>query len=303
MSPIENMKKLSPEIKLKIIELSKCFWYWRSFYNFYAQILGTTAQKLESRFPKENFTKYRATEMILESLEEKGEISKIHEILSCFYKLQKPFEEKDNPNYAEAKLLLNEFKQLVGRDVVEEEIEGKEFKKNLEQKIEESSMVKQRRENLEKYKTEFLNYCNIKSQKEKQERGYWLERCFFDILGLENFEHKRPYKTETEQIDGHFKFNKFDYLVELKWVSDPISQEDISIFDGKLSNKGQSTRGVIVSISGFGDSAIKKAETTPPKLIFLDGTEFMMLLENRVSFFDLFTTREDTFVRQGKIYK
>jgi len=138
---------------------------------------------------------------------------------------------------------------------------------------------------------------------EKQDRGYWLERIFFEILELENISYKKSYKTQNEQIDGHFKFNSFDYLVEIKWTEDPVKQKDISIFEGKLRTKGQSTRGFILSISGFDESATRAATKDNPMLIFMDAAEFIAILSGYISFGDQFISKEDALVRLGKVYR
>lgn len=297
-----RIKKVSPEVRLSIINLSKCFWYWGSFYNFYAQILEVPKRKLELRFPKDSFNKYSASETILEELEEHGNIEKIKEVISAFYNLRKPFDDNDNIKFKEAEQELKYFKSLVGRDVVEEEIKNRDFVINLENKRKSSLLEKEKIKKINEIRDKFLLYAKDIGQK-KQERAFWLERIFYDILELEQIDHKKSYKTTNEQIDGHFKFNKFDYLVEIKWTNNQVLQEDVSIFEGKLSSKGQSTRGFILSISGFSDGAVKKAMTTPPKIIFMDGTEFMAVLNGYNSFYDLFISKEDGFVRLGKVYK
>lgn len=298
-----KIKKITPEVRLKIINLSKCFWFWGGFYNFYAQILSIPKRKLELRFPKDNYSKYSVSEIILDELEEQGNIEKIKEIVSAFYNLRKPFDENDNPNFKDAKQELKDFKDLVGKDVIEEEIEKKEFIIDLENKRKNSLLEKEKIKKINEMKDTFLLYSRDTEQRKKQERAFWLEKAFYDVLELEQIEHKRPYKIPAEQIDGHFKFNKFDYLVEIKWTNKQVSQEEVSIFEGKLDSKGQSTRGFVLSISGFNNSAVKKATTTPPKIIFMDATEFMSVLDGRNSFYDLFMSKEDNFVRLGKVYR
>ena len=297
------MKKKLPEIRLKIINLSKCFWFWSSFYNFYAQILSISKRKLELKFPKEFNNKYHATEIILDELESHGNIEKIEEIASAFYNLREPFDKEKNPKFEEAKQELKDFRNLLGDDVLETELKKKDFKKEIEKRRNKDLLEKAKIDKIRKIKDTFLKYTKETGQPKKQERGFWLERIFHEILELEQIEHKKSYKTETEQIDGYFKFNKFDYLVETKWTDNLVTQNDISIFDGKLLNKGQSTRGFMLSISGFTDSAVKRATTTPPKIILMDGSEFLSILENYYSFYDLFTTKVDNFVRFGKVYK
>jgi len=297
------MKKISPQIKLKIIELSKCFWYWNSFYSFYSSVLGISKRKLEIKFPKDSYNKYSATETILEELEENNQTDKIKEIISNFYKLDKPFDKNDNPKYNEALQDLKAFKENVGKDIIEEEIQKRDFEKNLEKQRKEDLIEKERRNKIEKIKNEFYDFSKVTEQRKKQERGYWLEKNFYELLELENIEHGKPYKNKNEQIDGHLKFKSFDYLVETKWTESQVKQKDISIFEGKLATKGQSTRGFILSISGFDDSAIQSAQNGTPRIIFMDAVEFISILELRCKLYDILLTKENNLVKFGKVYK
>ncbi len=293
-------KRILPEIKLKLISLSaKCFWYWSSYYSFYGSILGISARKLELKFPKDN--KYKVTESILEMLEEENRIDEINNIISSFYKLDNPFDKNDNNKYTEAQSELVEFKKSVGKDVVEEEIKKKEFAKNIQQSKNKSDLEKEKSKKIEELKEKFFRYS--RENNKAQERGYWLEEVFFKVLDLEQVENTKPYKTKTEQIDGHFKYNKFDYLVEIKWQKSEIKQKDIDIFDGKLRSKAQSTRGLFLSISSFSDSAIAAAQNkNSPRIIFMDVQDLISLLERRMTFLDIFKTKEDKFVRLGIVY-
>lgn len=295
-------KKISPEIKLKIIDLSECFWFWRNYYSFYSSILGISKNKLENRFPRDAYNKYQATEAILDELEEGGNVDRIKEIISAFYRLEKPFDKDDNPKYEKATETLKEFKELVGKDVIQEEINKKEFRERLEKSKISDSLEIERNNKIEEIKKGFFEYCKETTHGKKQERAFWLEEKFYDLLGLERIEHTRPYRTKYEQIDGHFKFKSFDYLVEIKWTADQVQQSDISIFDGKIETKGQSTRGFLLSISGFSESAICAATKKSPRLIFMDASELLSVLEGRNSFYDVFCTKEDRLVRLGKVY-
>lgn len=297
------MKKISPEITLKIIALSKCFWFWASYYNFYSTILGISARELELKFPRGIYKKYQVTESILNELVETKRLEKIKEIISVFYQLRTPFDKDDNPKYEEAVRELKDFKDIVGHDVIEMEIKEKEFQQKIKKRKKEDVISKEVKAELNTLKNIFIKYSQMTDQKDKQERGFWLEKAFFKVLELEKFDFSNPYRTEYEQIDGHFKFESFDYLVEIKWTHDLVKQRDISVLDGKIKKKAQSNRGCIVAISGFDKSAIDFATRDNPNLIFIDGNEIMQILEQYVTFYDLLKSKEDNLVRFGKVYK
>jgi len=111
-----------------------------------------------------------------------------------------------------------------------------------------------------------------------QARGYKLETLFFDLLRLCEFECTPPYRHPGEQIDGHFRYEKFDYLVEAKWTEGPSKQESLSIFDGKIRGKAQSTRGFFISASGFDENAVGKFSGDAPRIVLMTGEDLALVL-------------------------
>ena len=138
-------KSISPDIKLKLIELSgKCFWFWSTYYNFYSAILETSSGRLEKRFPRDQYNKFKATEILLDELSESGKEKSIKEIISAFYKMGAPHDKGENPNYEDAKLLLRDFKQTVGKDVVEEELKNQKFQEGLKESKKKGDIEKEK---------------------------------------------------------------------------------------------------------------------------------------------------------------
>ena len=75
-----------------------------------------------------------------------------------------------------------------------------------------------------------------------------------------------------------------------------------TIFDGKIRGKAQSTRGFFLSINGFSENAVVKFSGDSPRIICMDGQDLMLILEERVTFYDLMKLKTDHFVRKGNIY-
>ncbi|MCI5050868.1 MAG: restriction endonuclease [Candidatus Pacebacteria bacterium] len=290
------MKKISPNIKIKIIELSCCFWYWKSFYLFYASILDISAYDLEKKYPKTIYNKYSATEAILDLI--KNDEKKIIEVVKAFYELDKPFEKEDNNKYIEATKKLADFKKSVKKYIQNLQATDRVDSQEIEKIRKENSIEREKTKILDAICTEFYQRANQNTMEQKQQRGFWLEKIFYEILELENIEHTKSYKTKSEQIDGHFKFKSFDYLVEIKWTEDRVKQKDVDIFLGKIKKKAQSNRGCILSMSGFDESAIE-ASKTDRNLIFIDATKFISIIERRITFYDVMKDAEDTLVRHG----
>ena len=84
-----------------------------------------------------------------------------------------------------------------------------------------------------------------------QSRGYGLEEILVELFAMSEITYRPPYKTQTEQIDGHFNFRAFDYLVEARWRRDPPAEADLAVLKSKADKKITSTRGLFVSIQGF----------------------------------------------------
>lgn len=134
-----------------------------------------------------------------------------------------------------------------------------------------------------------------------QERGYRLEKLFFELLRINEIEYSPPYKTSGEQIDGHFKYEMFDYLCEIKWTSEITKQLDLSIFDGKIRGKAQSTRGLFLSASGFDANAINKFSGDSPRILLMNGEDLAFILNGNYLLYDALKAKIDALVRYGKI--
>ncbi len=135
-----------------------------------------------------------------------------------------------------------------------------------------------------------------------QQRGFKLEALFFDLLHLAEFDHTKPYRTsDGEQIDGHFKYDKFDYLVEVKWIAGPTKQKDLSVSDGKIRGKAQSTRGLFLAANGFDDNAVNKFSGDAPRIVLMTGEDLAIILNDTMPIFDVMKAKVDAIVRYGNI--
>ena len=154
---------------------------------------------------------------------------------------------------------------------------------------------------LEELNKTFLNLFSSNSIT-PQQRGLNLEPLFAELVRINEFEYHKSYVLEGEQIDGYFKYETFDYLVELKWTAETTKQNDLSIFERKLRGKGQSTRGLFLSINGFDENAINKFSNDNPRIILMNGEDLMYILNGSKSFYDVLKAKIDAFVRMGNIY-
>lgn len=292
-------KRISFELKELMVSLSgTCFWFWNSYYSFLDSC--GVPKSLQQRFPKESFNKYQVMRNILSVLEENGKIEIINNIISNFFRLRNAVD-KDSLDQKKAKELLGEFRELVGSDPIDLEIKKREQEKAKETYSKTIIEKCSQKERLEALNSEFIRLAS--SQEETpQKRGFKLETLFFDLLQLNEFTYSKPYRTpDGEQIDGHFQYEKFDYLVEAKWVDGLTKQKDLSIFDGKIRGKAQSTRGLFLSANGFDENAVVKFSGDSPRIILMTGADLAMILNGQVLLYDAFKAKIDAIVRYGNI--
>ena len=293
-------KKLGYEAKEKIVALSgACFWYWNSFYSF----LDTCGvpKALQNRYPRDAYNKYTMMRSILGDLEQAGNLELIGSIASAFYRLKGPID-RDNLDEKKAKKLLEEFRNLLGDDPIEAEIEKRERERAKTAYEQKTAIRHAQAKRLEDINAEFIRLAST-NDLTPQKRGFRLEDLFFDLLHFNELEHTRPYRTPNgEQIDGHFRYEKFDYLVEAKWTKEPTKQEDLSIFDGKIRGKAQSTRGFVISANGFDETGVTKFSGDAPRIVLMNGEDMALVLGGQVLFVDAMKAKIDAIVRYGNIY-
>ena len=291
--------RINYNVKTKMVELAgACFWYWSSFHAFLDS--SGIPKSLYGRYPKGAFNKYDVMRNVLGILEDRNDTEKIDAVVSNFYRLKSAVD-RDKLDNERAKRLLQEFREAIGNDPIETEIRRKEQERARESYRDsvENRRAKDRR--LSDLNRRFLELTTADSDT-AQQRGFELERLFFDLLQFAEFEYTAPYRTsDGEQIDGHFRYEKFDYLVEVKWTAGPTKQKDLSVFDGKIRGKAQSTRGFFLAANGFDNDGVNKFSGDAPRIVLMTGEDLAVVLDGRLPFFDVMKAKIDAIVRYGNI--
>lgn len=292
-------KKISFEAKEAMVELSgACFWFWNGFYSFLDSC--GVPKTLQNKYPRTAYNKYTMMRAILGELDQSGNLELIGAIASGFYRLKGAID-RDQLDHKKAKRLLDEFREAMGDDPIEAEIKKREQERA---KVSHENSIADRQaknKRMEELNDEFLG-LTVAANITPQQRGFKLEQLFFQLLHISELEHKKPYRTPgQEQIDGHFTYEKFDYLVEVKWTEGLTKQPDLSVFDGKIRGKAQSTRGFFVSANGFDNTAVQKYSGDSPRIILMTGEDLALILSGRVLFVDAMKAKLDAIVRLGNI--
>ena len=292
-------KRLSFEVKEQMVTLAgACFWFWNSFYSFLDSC--GVPRPLQQRYPRDSHNKYQVMRNILGDLEDMGRDDVIKGIVSNFYRMRGPAD-RDSLDITRARRLLDEFREAVGNDPIETALQEQEAEKAraaFRDSLKESTLVRQRLTDLN---ARFLILAGGREHT-PQQRGFALESLLFDLLQHSEIDHTKPFRSPTgEQIDGHFKFEKFDYLVEAKWLAGPVKQEHIAVFDVKIRGRAQSTRGMFLGAEGFDDQAVRKFSGDEPRIVLMTGEDLAYVLNGTLPFQDVLKAKIDAMVRHGRI--
>lgn len=120
----------------------------------------------------------------------------------------------------------------------------------------------------------------LKMEESPQQRGYAFEQFlkhWFDAWGLDAH---ASFRTTGEQIDGSFQHDGATYIVEAKWHNKPADAAMLHVFQGKLLERPDWTRGLYVSYGGF--SVESFGAFTARRLIMMDGTDIYFALDRRL---------------------
>jgi len=163
---------------------------------------------------------------------------------------------------------------------------------------EKNKIITERAQKLEELKKIF--YENLKTEN-RAVAGYSLEDILEQLFPLFEIDYRKSYKTDTQQIDGCFKYDGFDYLVEAKWRADQPNESEIGGFERKVDTKLDSTRGVFLSINGFRDEVISKFEGKGSKILFMTGEDLNYLLDGKIDLKEAIKIKIDKAAQEGKV--
>jgi hypothetical protein len=171
----------------------------------------------------------------------------------------------------------------------------------LKRKIaeEKSKIIEERAKKLTELRNNF-NDCLVKT--DRQNAGYSLEDILELLFPLFEIEYRKSYKTKTQQIDGHFRYEGFDYLVEAKWRKDKPNEQEIGGFERKIDTKLKSTRGVFISINGFRDEVVSQFDGKGGKILFFTGEDLVYILEGRIDLKEILRCKIEKAAQEGAAY-
>jgi hypothetical protein len=159
-----------------------------------------------------------------------------------------------------------------------------------------AKILEERASKLEFLKQDFGRHI---TSADRQAAGYALENIIEELFFLYDLDYRKSYRTETQQIDGHFRFEGFDYIVEAKWRKDKPNEQEIAGFKQKIDTKLDSTRGVFVSIQGFRDEVIRQFSGRGANIIFWTGQDLYIVLDGRMDLRDALRIKIEKAAQEG----
>jgi hypothetical protein len=146
----------------------------------------------------------------------------------------------------------------------------------------------------------FERLCSMEN---RQAAGLLLERLLWRLLDLYRLQPGEGFRVEGQQSDGSFKLDGFLYLLEAKWTSDKLGGEAVNWFDKKVRSKSRYTRGLLVSVAGYSEPALKEYRTnSQPAALLIDGAHLERVLDRKERLTDMLTRLSDHFDRTGEPY-
>lgn len=103
-----------------------------------------------------------------------------------------------------------------------------------------------------------------------QARGYAFEAYLKTLFDTFHLSAREPFRLTGEQIDGSFQLGHETYLLEAKWLKEPIGVEPLGAFHSKLDQKATWARGLYVSFGGFTDVGLQ-AFGRGRRVVCMDG--------------------------------
>lgn len=136
-----------------------------------------------------------------------------------------------------------------------------------------------------------------------QKRGYAFERFLQELFSAFGLAPRQSFRITGEQIDGSFDLDSETYLVEAKWQNEPIGQDLLLVFSGKVSGKAIWSRGLFISYGEFSKDGLeafsKKGATS---VVGMTGQDLWFILEGSLTLSDAIRLKVRRAAETGDFY-
>jgi hypothetical protein len=156
------------------------------------------------------------------------------------------------------------------------------------------------KEKLAELNTRFLSWF---SATDPQARGIQFEAILAELFDLFDLAPKHSFRRNGEQIDGGFKLDNENYLLEAKWQAEPVNLNDLRDLDGAVNSTIETTLGLFVSVTGFSPTSLENLVAgNRPKLICMDGADLALVLDSRIDFSVLLRRKKEIAAQRRIVF-
>lgn len=264
---------------------------------------------LYEKYDHLGFSKSKLARAVFNELQERGEAGFVvqRKITQELCRMTKPH--ADAPDQVAGKAALADLKReaTAAQILVDPEKAAADARRAANQRR--VTAMQQRRERIGELRGTFIGLLQLQpaTNADRQERGYKLERLLADLFRAYDMEYRPSYKVAGEQIDGSFHFRGFTYIVEVKWRGDPPTAGDLLTFKAKVDGKMESTRGIFISMAGYGDDVlehfVKTSRGSRNNVILFNGSDVSLLFEGGVGLEDALTAKIDAAEQEGRMWQ
>jgi Restriction endonuclease len=106
---------------------------------------------------------------------------------------------------------------------------------------------------------------------------------FYDLMDFFEVTNRRPYVVNGRQIDGSVTVSGTTYLVELTFTREQTGAPDVDTMLKKIHDKADNTMGIMVSISGFSETAVSEASGPRTPVLLMDHRHLYLTLGGGVT--------------------
>jgi hypothetical protein len=140
------------------------------------------------------------------------------------------------------------------------------------------------------------------SEMSPRPRGRALQKFLAKIIGQHGWGQDEGVRTSNEEMDVIVFRDREYYLFECKWEKERVEAAVVRELFGKLSNRVD-VRGIVVSMSGFTEGAVKQVEDyIGQRVILLFGSDdVQQMADGRATFDELLNAKYKELVTRRKV--
>jgi len=135
-----------------------------------------------------------------------------------------------------------------------------------------------------------------------QQKGFEFERFLNELFDVFVLNPRGPFRLQGEQIDGSIDFESHTYLIEAKYQSKPVGQQDLLAFRAKIEGKATWSRGIFISASSFTEDGLAAfSRGRPTNLIAVSGQDLFFVVDRQISLDEVIRLKARRAAETGEV--